>query len=415
MTRMPRPRKRQPLDVILIALRDPETWKGYENRARRPLAAQAFRRRVDAILERQAHAQERAREIVSETSVSTSWFEIAARRENRDPVIVRELLNIAHALRTSAPADACRLQQDAIYLGSQLDPSPETSEIMGFAHKELATTYMLLYDARKALEALDRAEMFYADAVCNELPLAVVALVRAVVYQRIDRHDDALATAEEASRVFARYSDGALLLKACTVRANVYIDVGRLDEALVLWRAIIADARAADDLITTAQALSNLGLCFYKLKQPAEAATVLGEAITIYEELGDEVNLPRIRRTLAHIDRESGRWESALSTLLRARAEWDAKGCSLSGGEVALDIAEMLIEAGDIAGAIGLLEPLPRQFAEAGHAQNAIAAAAFLRQAVGERRATTKTVQHVKRFVAASRTQPRLAFVEPQD
>ncbi|MGZ5461283.1 MAG: tetratricopeptide repeat protein [Thermoanaerobaculia bacterium] len=312
--------------------------------------------------------------------------------------------------RDFALSEAQRLQEGAIYLASTLPASNEKSELLGYAHKELANTHVLKAQWAQALEALDEAEGYYADVIVNEVPLAVVTLIRSVVYQQLDRFDEALATVGQAERVFSLYGDTNLLLKARTARGNIYLDVGRYQEAVDLWMELLAEARAAADESTVAQVSANLGYCLHKLQRDAEALVALGEALAIRTARNATVFVPRIRRVMGHIQRDAGDWSAALSLLHQARSEFETGGSGIVACDVVLEIAEILLCKGDYAEAKALLTDLPRRFADAGHYSNAIAAADYLRHAMLSEQASTSTIRHVMRFVAETRQHPQLVF-----
>jgi tetratricopeptide (TPR) repeat protein len=402
-------------EMIRLALSEPETWGSYKRPRSVRAGRQALRLAIEQRTRNKEAAAQRTHDILEAAAERTSWFEVASHRENHDPQIVLALLETAKARRGSAPVDALHLQRSAIYLASHLGESQERSALVGFAHKEMANTHVVLSQWRQAMESLDEAERWYANVTVNEVELAVVLLVRSVVYQRLDQHEEALAAARAAEGIFQAYTEIDLLLKARTARGNVYLDVGRHEEAVQLWRQLALDARSQGDRETLAQVSGNLGFCLHKLGRQAEAVASINEALDIYLEIGNLVQIPRLRRMVAHIERESGEWEVALGLLLQARTDFEKLGIGISACEVLLEIGEMLIEKGDCSGAKQLLSDLPRRFADAGHYSNAIAAADYLRTAVRSDRASVATVQSVRHFVAETRHHPRLIFAPPLD
>jgi tetratricopeptide (TPR) repeat protein len=401
---------------LIDELRDGSVWERFTPAGDVRDGLRELQKRVDAVRSGELAAEAKARELLAtEASCTTSWFGIAARSEDRDPAVVRQILAIAADMRFREVIEAKKLQHGAIFLASTLAESAGRDDVLGYAHKELANTYVLLNEYRAALDALNDAEGYYQNVPCNEVPLAVVTLVRAVVHERLDHFQDALAYATAAAATFERYGESALLLKSRTAIANIYHGVGRFEDARLLWRELITAADQQGDLPTVAQISSNLGLCLYELRRPGEAVAALSEALAIYEELGNVIHPPRVRRTLANIQRGRGEWMAALKLLRRAHEEFERNGSGLAACEVTIDIAEMLIEKGDFAGAKSLLEPLPRRFADAGHYRNAIVAVAYLREAVRKNQGTPELIRLVKQFVVETRRHPELTFAPPPD
>jgi Tetratricopeptide repeat len=73
---------------------------------------------------------------------------------------------------------------------------------------------------------------------------------------------------------------------------------GELDEAERVGREAVAIASATDVLELRAQALADLGEVLRLARRPDESAAALNEAIALYEEKGNVVEIGRLRGLL---------------------------------------------------------------------------------------------------------------------
>lgn len=139
---------------------------------------------------------------------------------------------------------------------------------------------------------------------------------------------------------------------------NVYLELGRHDEAAAFFERAVEGFRAEDDATNTALALTNQANARHAAGQPVEALPRLNEALTTFERLG---TLGPIVFTLV----ELGRAQAATDQPARARASFErALGLVAEGHgtrhETAARVAyaRLALDLGDAATAVAQLEPL---------------------------------------------------------
>jgi DNA-binding SARP family transcriptional activator/tetratricopeptide (TPR) repeat protein len=134
---------------------------------------------------------------------------------------------------------------------------------------------------------------------------------------------------------------------------TLYLDSRALwHDWLAMQRTATAAARRLADTDAVAHTLRGLGNVSLRLGRPADAATHYGQALRLYEQLGDPVGQAHSHRGLSEAQEKLGHNDLAMTHSERALALY-VEGGDLSGQAHAYnDLGWMLCMTGDYAGAI---------------------------------------------------------------
>src|SRR6185369_2473039 len=113
---------------------------------------------------------------------------------------------------------------------------------------------------------------------------ARVQTLRSMIYESIERRDEALAAANEAATIFRRYDDPDRFAAAQSAAAVTLQSARRIREALRIHAEVVEAGRVSDRWRLSA--MHNMALCYLELGEFENAASSLVQAIGGYERLG---------------------------------------------------------------------------------------------------------------------------------
>jgi tetratricopeptide (TPR) repeat protein len=206
--------------------------------------------------------------------------------------------------------------------------------------------YGLWYTGRlmEALDDFDHAEGLLSASASAELDCARVWLMRAMVYQMLERRDEALMLANRASTVFAAYGDTDRVAAARSAAAITLEKTQRFREAAAIHAEVAAMEHVSDRWRVSA--LSNVGRCYQAIGDLDRATESLVEAIHGFERLGMMTFRSKSRWVLAEIFARQGKHEQALKLYLELRQEFQELGMWNDVALTSLDASEVLVMLG---------------------------------------------------------------------
>jgi tetratricopeptide (TPR) repeat protein len=410
---------RDALDIIEAfdtALHDPLPWQVAESMPARRNAPPALLDQARAI----ASADARARELVLPLVDSAIRFRQA--RIDDDPrfftlAVIRLLCKVANGMHERQPQFGLVLADTALSIARKL-PEPlkaRSAWYAGTAWKERANALRYVGRFKEAEEALDRAEeAFDGDDHVEPFDLAIVAYVRATVYCEMERFVEAGQLAREAATVFQLYGDKRRYLSARVAEAGSFYCVDRYAEALPIFEAVAADARAAKEMWMLAVALHNAASCYTRLGDFEKAFAYYADALEVVTALDVPTDRARILWAVAALKVESGEYEEGLPELERSHAQLVSLGLTNDAALATLDLIAGLIAVGETGRVPELCRSVAATFASEGLSRNARKALAYLSETVGSGNAAPEAVRHVRTYLARLEVHPREEFQQLQ-
>ncbi len=327
---------------------------------------------------------------------------------------VRMLCAEAAAKLTQWPKLTLALAKAAEEIAKKLVIPDEMRDLFrAVALREQASALRVLGDFAAALKALDDAQKLLKGTSPAEVPfeLALIDYHRAVVLvQRDETTEQALTISRRAIPIFRDYADDARELNARLVEAAALHYLGRSAESLAAFQRIIEDAHRLHQRPALAYALQNSAVAYTDLGRLDEAEQHHAEAMTLYEELGVEIEKVRIGWDLAVILARRGELEKATTALEMKRHELLSLGLKNDHALATLDWAEVRLQLGQLEGLVEACREIVVEFESEGMRQKARVALGYIRQALKDRRLTPALVRNVRQYLARLPRRPNVAF-----
>jgi tetratricopeptide (TPR) repeat protein len=376
-----------------------------------------------ALAELLAREEAEATQLLSTLLVSPASFRRANVTSNpamRTAGVARRLSAESRALRERQPMHALVLADAAIAIADQLPPRsyPDTliDELRGSGWLERANVLRYLGRYDEALDALDISARAYAQSPVSVYSLAVVEYVRAVIFVEIGRLDEALLLARRSARVFRQFGEDDRFVHAKIVEATVLFDRSRYREARELFLSLVQTAKKLGHAATLARLYGNVANCQLRLHELTSAELYFARALSLYEALGLETERIRTRWSIGSLRIANGDIPDGLARLREARREFEQLGLRTDAALVTLDIAEALLADGAPVGvrqAAELCASIVESFTAVGMTGHALTALAFLQEAVAGGRATPALVRQVREYLETNPDHSGIPFVPP--
>ncbi|MGA7614227.1 MAG: hypothetical protein WBX15_03510 [Thermoanaerobaculia bacterium] len=320
-------------------------------------------------------------------------------RDRSSVGLVRGLLAEIRRNLTESPSESLRQTEIALDLIQHLpegEPDLVRLELRGETWKLRSHAFRFLARYSDALDALDCAETYYEETVTSDYGLAVIAFARAVVLREIDRLDQAERLLDEAENVFQRYGDRKRATEAAMFRGAIAFRRGDMGKAQQTWMGLLEAAETEPDLAHVGILLSNLAQCSAEIGKFGEAASLFVRAISAYDEAGNLTDKLRARWGLAQLYLRRNDYELAIGSLGLVRQSLEEAGMLEEAGLCGLDIVEACLATARWNEAERLASALVETFTAAGMNNRAIAALAFLRDAVAAKTVSHEIVEKVR-------------------
>ncbi len=268
-----------------------------------------------------------------------------------------------------------------------------------------ALCYLARYD--EALAALDRADAALEGHGTLAHDRAINDFVRSIVLSHLRRFDEAQDLLESCRAVFNDHGDDRLY-RQCTVAAgNLLVRRGDYRAAREVLRELLHDSDAA----SVAIARSSLGWCAIHLGFAEEALEHFKESERRHRELAWTVDALRAAYGTGSALLHLGKIEAAIERLTFARRHFLEHALVEEAGLSGLEIVEAKMIRHELEEAKTLAATIVREFTHAGLNRRAVAALAYLNDAIAASSATPEIVRNVHAYITALRFDPTREFV----
>ncbi|HEV7426438.1 MAG TPA: tetratricopeptide repeat protein [Thermoanaerobaculia bacterium] len=408
---------RTTLDVIEAfdtALQDPLPWEMAESLPVRREPPPALLEQARAIAADDAYARELVMPVVD------SAIRFRAARIDDDPrfytlAVIRLLSKVANGMHERQPQFGLILADTALTIAERLPESLQmrSAWYVGTAWKERANALRYLGRFKEADEALDRAEeSFQSDDHVEPFDLAIVQYVRAVLYSKMERFDEAVSLGRSAAETFHVYGDTTRYLSALLAEAGGYADRDR--EAVVLLQRIVALARSSGEIGILARALANAANSYTRLRDYDKAAEYYADAIVAMNEMELPTESARLLWAMGALNIEQGDYNNGIEGLDRSRIQLQQLGMSNDAALATLDLVAGLLAADQPERVPELCRAVTLTFSSEGMMRNAKKALAYLTEAAASGDATPESVRHVRAFLEHLPEHPHEEFQQIQ-
>jgi tetratricopeptide (TPR) repeat protein len=390
------------------ALRDPEPWlladalsaPPPDPRRLRDLAARLDEERADA------------RELLAPALVSLERFEAAAVARNlvyQSRGVVDVLTEAARPLRNTQPLLALAAADAAVAIATRLAEVDECPwRVAGTAHVERAWALFFVGRYREAEESLRFAvAAFDEDPQATDWDRAQASLVRANVYVETHRLEEASEEALSAAAAFDSFGDRQYYLTASVIEGHVLFLRRDYRAAANLLDRV---AMQTNDPLLRARVRQSAGNCYIELGEYDRAESYFFEAGALWEELGLHVERVRTSWSLGALAKARGDLSTAIERIDAARAAFDAIGIVNDAAIARLELAEVLLLAGRAEEVPALLRDVVVAFTAEGVMRNAALALAYLRESVAAGAVEARLVRHVRLYLEELPSHPEKSF-----
>lgn len=267
-----------------------------------------------------------------------------------------------------------------------------------------ALSYLGRYD--DALRALDRAEEQFREFGTLGHDRATVRFCRATLLQHLRRFDEARAILDECRHVFQSHGDTKSYVKCTLATGNLLV---RMDDHRAA-REMLGSITLTDHPDYEPIVRLTLGWCAIHLSEVDEALHHFVEAERLFTVAGRELPALRASCGVGSALLRLGHINLAIERLRTVREGFLVHKLPEEAGISGLELVEAHLLDSDTDAAKALSAVIVREFSNAGLNRRAIAALAYLSDAVSASTATPQVVRSVHDYLVALRTDPHCDF-----
>lgn len=334
------------------------------------------------------------------------WTELSTRDDFRTNGVLERLGQEVDRRLDSDPREALAIAELATEIADTLEPDAYQPVLLvqtraaAWKDRGQALCYLSRYD--EALAAIDHAEQLLAAHGTLAHDRAIVRFVRATMLQHMRKFDEAQSLLDECSEVFYDHSDFRRHAKCQIATANLRIRRGDYWEA----RKVLTPLAGSDDASLLPLVQMGLGWCAIHLQEPDEALVHFVHAAHGYQMLGRGFENLRARYGAATARLRLGDVDEAIAELQPVRATFLMRGMIEEAGLSGLEIVEVHMLRGDLDEARELAASIVREFSAAQLNRRAVAALAYLNDAIAANSATAETVRTIHSYIEVLQTDP---------
>jgi tetratricopeptide (TPR) repeat protein len=287
-------------------------------------------------------------------------------------------------------------------------PGVVLAQARGIAWKDRGQALCYLARYEEALRALDRAEVYLQDFGALAHDVGIVRFVRATVLQHLRRFDEAQELLDSARTIFNDHGDVNLYRKCTAAAGNLLVRRGDYRAARETFHELLRDGDA--DPVSTAIAHAALGWCAIHLGSAGEALHHFEDAEHRCRQLSRDLDTVRVTYGAGAALLRLGDVDRALERLHFARARFLEHALIEEAGLSGLEIVEAQMLRNEFESAKKLASAIVREFTEASLNRRAVAALAYLNDAIAASSATPAVVRNVGAYIISLRTYPDREF-----
>jgi tetratricopeptide (TPR) repeat protein len=295
----------------------------------------------------------------------------------------------------SDPARAVKLADLAVAAAERLDEEhygamlAEDARASAWAH--LGNAYRIAANLRQAEEALQIAEEHQARSGEDAYTEALILSFKASLRSTQGRYDDAAHLLDGAIALYRQARDRHEEGRTLILKGTALGYAGRHGEAVRLIRRGLSRIDLFQEPRLLVAARHNLILFMTEGGRHREAENGLAETRRLYLDLGEPMNLVRLRWLEGKIARELGRLDEAETALNEARNAFLADNIAIDAALVSLDLAILHMQRGETA-ALKELAAQMRPIFESGDVHPEALAAVLLFQQAAEAEQVTRVL-----------------------
>jgi len=295
----------------------------------------------------------------------------------------------------SAPARAVELAGLAVAVAERLDEAhygpllAEDARASAWAH--LGNAFRIASDHHRAEEALRIAEEHQRRSGEDAYTEAMILSFKASLRSAQGQFDEAAQLLDGAITVYRQARDRHEEGRALILKGTALGHAGRHQEAVRLIRRGLSRIDLFQEPRLLVAARHNLIFFMVDGGRHQEAVDSLTETRRLYRDLGERMNLVRLRWLEGKIARELGRLEEAEAALTEARDTFLADGIAIDAALVSLDLAILYVQRGEISALKEIAAEMGPIFAS-GDVHPEALAAVFLFQQAAEAEQVTRVL-----------------------
>lgn len=395
------------------------------NDERKPAVLAGFRRRVDRAraqefaetarrLERERTAAAGVVEKLLDETPRDQWPALAERGELQTCGALEKLGNaVAHILGRD-PQHARAIAELAVSIAEAIAerayPAPILAQLRAHAWKDLGKALLYLGQHEEALGAVENAEERIAAYGSLAHDRAIVGLVRAETLQQMDRYDEAFVVLGESRSVFRDHGDDRRLLLAGIAEGVLLHRLRKYREAREAYLLLLASMQDTMDRDSAACLHNVIGHCSVELGDFDAAEAYLTRAVALFTELDQTLQAAKAQLARGRMFIRQGRIDRGIAHLRQIRAQFLRGGLVEEAGLCGLEIVDGMLARNDGDDAVHLARQIIAEFTAATLNKRAITALGYLEQAIAARRASARTVAHVRDYIVSLRISPEREF-----
>ena len=263
---------------------------------------------------------------------------------------------------------------------------------------------------KESEDSFRRAEDLQAQGSGDPLENAELFHRKSALRYSQRRFDEAVELLDQALAIYrrlgARHKTGqALILK------GAYLTEARdFERSIPLLRRGLELVDADQDPRSVLAAKHNLVLQLQEVGEVNEASERLEELRPLYAELGDNMNLLRLRWLEARLLRAQGDFTAAESAFQEVRKEFMERGLTYEVAVVAIDLAAVYLEQGRTAEVKELSTEMVTVFRSLEIPRETYAALVLFQRASEMERISFQVVQELSEFLEKAQRHPHLMF-----
>jgi tetratricopeptide (TPR) repeat protein len=311
--------------------------------------------------------------------------------------------------RTTDPKEALAIAELATSIADTIPddayPSIIMAQLRAHAWKDRCQALSYLGRYEEALMTLDRAEAQFDAFGTLAHDRAIVRFCRATLLQHLRRFDEAQTILDECSQVFHSYGDAQTYVKCTLAIGNLMVRRGDYRTA----RTILAPLVTEDSLVGP-HARMALGWCAIHLGAAAEAIEQFDEAARGCRRLGRELETVRAIYGAGSAMLRLHRFHEAIAALRSTREIFLTRGLVEEAGLSGLGIVEAYLVLEQAEAARKLAASLVREFSDANLNRRAVAALAYLNDAIAASSATPEIARDVHAYIVTLQMDPNREF-----
>ncbi len=291
------------------------------------------------------------------------------------------------------PKEAIQLARLGVGVANSL--STETlgeaviSDLKARAFASLANAYRVASEVLEAEENLELAEEFLATGTGDLLELARLKTIKGALRSDQRRFEECFKLFTQATKIYRQCGETQLLAQALITQAINYSHADTPDKAVELLRESLQLVNPEKDPRLLLAALHNLALYLNDLGQTQEAERLLGQNRHLYHQLGDTINLLRLRWLEGRIAKSKNELAVAETAFLETREAFIKEGILWDVALVSLELVAIYAEQNRNAEIRTLANELVPMFQATGLHREALASLILFQQA-SEKDAVTK-------------------------